>query len=223
MKSYYVHQRGMGRTVEAMATILLDRILGLLALLSTAAAAAIPVLAMGQNRAAGMLCALAVLGAAAGTGVLILALRLSRMAEGRTAPQGLAKLLHRVAGTLRPYRNQPRVLWAGVGAGMVSNAIGCLCFYLAAKAIGVGDFPVQLIFLFPLGLTATALPLSPAGIGVGQVAFAELFRMASQGALTFGATAFTVFQAMQLLVNVSGILFYFSYRQEVRADQVTTT
>jgi hypothetical protein len=128
----------------------------------------------------------------------------------------VTRFLARGIGSLDAYRRRSAVLWQAIGAGVVSNLIGCGAFYVAAKAIGVEDFPLALLFLVPLGVASTALPLSPAGIGVGQVAFAELFRIASNGALTFGANAYTVFQAMLLAVNLSGFCFYVMYRQEVR-------
>jgi len=55
--------------------------------------------------------------------------------------------------------------------------------------------------LVPLGLMVTAVPISPAGLGVGQVTFLALFQMA---ATSQGANLFTLYMASSALVNISG-------------------
>jgi hypothetical protein len=47
---------------------------------------------------------------------------------------------------------------------------------------------------------------------VGQLAFAELFRVTSNGEFTFGANVFTVFQSVVFVIYLSGFFFYISYR-----------
>lgn len=217
MKSYYVHQRAGKRKMEALATIFLDRVLGLVSLLITGAVAAIPVLASGNQPAVVQtLCVFAIFGAVGGLAAVLTAVRVGQNTAGVVSANRVVRFLVRGMGSLDAYRRHPGALWRAIGAGVLSSSMSSVSFYLAAKAIGVEEFPFWLLFLVPLGITSTALPLSPAGIGVGQVAFAELFRIASNGEFTFGANAYTVFQAMQLIVNLTGFFFYVLYRQEVR-------
>lgn len=213
MKSYYVHQRAKERSPEALTTIVLDRVLGLLSLFFVAALAALPSLLGGTGSAAlPTLSLFSVLGAVGGVAALGIGIRAGRSAGGIEHSNRLVRLLVRGAGSLGHYWTTPSVLAAATAAGMLSFVLSCLNFSLAARAVGVVDLPIQFLFLVPLGLLTTALPISPAGIGVGQVAFAELFRLASGGAFTFGANAFTVFQTVQFLVNLTGFFFYVSYR-----------
>jgi hypothetical protein len=219
MKCYYLHRRVGERKVEAMATIFLDRVLGMLSLLLTAALAALPAVALGgQPVAVKMLCGIAVLGAMGGAAVIAIAVWMGQNTMGTAGSSSTIRFLARSMGALGAYRRAPGTLAWAVAAGVLSNVLACGSFYLAALAIGVREFPVDLMFLVPLGISSTALPLSPAGVGVGQVAFAELFRIASNGSLTFGANAYTVFQAMQLAVNLTGFFWYVLYRQEVREE-----
>jgi hypothetical protein len=68
------------------------------------------------------------------------------------------------------------------------------------------EAPVMSYFLLvPLGLLVTAIPVSPAGLGVGQVAFLALFHLvgASQG-----ANLFTLYMASYVVINLTGALLY---------------
>ncbi len=64
-------------------------------------------------------------------------------------------------------------------------------------------------FVVPLGLIATAIPISPAGLGVGQVAFDQLFVWCLGQATPVGATIITAHQMMGFLWGLLGAYFYF--------------
>jgi glycosyltransferase 2 family protein len=76
------------------------------------------------------------------------------------------------------------------------------------------DLPLWTILLvFPFGFLATVVPLSPAGIGVGQAAFFYLFdKVAGQG--EFGVLAITFFQVVQFLVGLFGGLLFVLYNKK---------
>ena len=75
-------------------------------------------------------------------------------------------------------------------------------------------FPLWMIFLvFPFGFLATVLPISPAGLGVGQAAFYYLFdKVAGHG--EFGVLTVTFFQAVQFAVGLLGGLLFVVYKQK---------
>lgn len=214
MKGYYVQQGAAGRRAEALATIVLDRVLGLLSLLIVAALAAVPgLLSSGSNPQLRALAVSSIGGAFAGLAGLAIAIHFSRTGGDVEAANRVVRFVVRAFRSLAEYRERPGVLLRCIAAGIFSYLLACGAFYYSARAIGAPDFPVRFLFLVPLGLCATALPLSPAGIGVGQVAFAELFRISSEGRYTFGANAFTVFQTLQFLVGLTGFFFYLAYRR----------
>ena len=76
--------------------------------------------------------------------------------------------------------------------------------------------PLWMLFLlFPFGFLATILPLSPAGLGVGQLAFYSLFhQVAGQG--DFGVLMISFYQAVQFLFGVLGGLLFVLYRKGPR-------
>lgn len=65
------------------------------------------------------------------------------------------------------------------------------------------------LMVVPLGLLVTAIPVTPAGLGVGQVAFLSLFHIAGASQ---GANLYTLYVASYVLINLSGALLYLSSR-----------
>ncbi len=97
---------------------------------------------------------------------------------------------------------------------ILSHLLSCAAFYIALRSLGrATDVPAGYFFLLvPLGLVAIAIPISPAGIGVGQAAFFALFRILSTAHATAAADAFTVYQLAVILVSLSGLYWYLSYK-----------
>lgn len=98
-----------------------------------------------------------------------------------------------------------------------------LSFVSQGLVIGLGvflavylemGFPIWMVLLvFPFGFLATILPISPAGIGVGQAAFYYLFeQVAGQG--SFGVLVITFFQAVQFLIGLVGGLLFVLYKDK---------
>jgi hypothetical protein len=63
----------------------------------------------------------------------------------------------------------------------------------------------QYFLLVPMGLLTTAIPIAPAGLGVGHVAFAALFSLAGS---EHGAEIFTMYVTIQIVINLTGVFFY---------------
>jgi uncharacterized membrane protein YbhN (UPF0104 family) len=79
---------------------------------------------------------------------------------------------------------------------------------------GQQSMPSQLVlFAFPLGMLAISIPITPAGIGVGQAAFYAICNMALKGSGPAGANAFTIYQAIAIPVYTLGLIPYLVYRR----------
>jgi hypothetical protein len=57
-----------------------------------------------------------------------------------------------------------------------------------------------------------AIPISPAGIGIGQAAFFALSRIVSASQATAAADAFTLYQFAVILVSLTGFYWHLSYK-----------
>lgn len=90
----------------------------------------------------------------------------------------------------------------------ISISIGGFLIYYLNVAIPIWLF----LLIFPFGFLATVLPISPAGIGVGQAAFSFLFEnVAGNG--EFGVLFITFFQAIQFIVGLLGGVFFIFYNK----------
>jgi hypothetical protein len=92
---------------------------------------------------------------------------------------------------------------------LLSAVLQCIAFYgfyLISSPFYGKELPFQYIVTFiPLGFMAVAVPISPAGLGVGHAAFDKLFSLVEiQG----GANFFNLFFIVLLLVNSMGFIPY---------------
>jgi len=79
-------------------------------------------------------------------------------------------------------------------------------FYLLTSPFYSQAIPFPYIVTFiPLGFMAVAIPISPAGLGVGHVAFDKLFLMVG---IEGGASFFNLFFLVLLAVNALGVIPY---------------
>jgi uncharacterized membrane protein YbhN (UPF0104 family) len=80
---------------------------------------------------------------------------------------------------------------------------------VCGAAMGMIDVPWQAyFFVVPVGSMITAIPISPAGVGVGQAAFDALFNLYLGYNSHLGASVVTVQQMMMLLFGLIGAYFY---------------
>lgn len=108
---------------------------------------------------------------------------------------------------------------------IVLSLIGQLCsiffLYLAGIMAGFTDVPLKTYLLVaPLGFMSMAIPISPAGVGVGQAAFYFLFNLYTGTQTELGATAITAFQVGIFLVSLLGAFFYLRRKDRVEAAKI---
>jgi uncharacterized membrane protein YbhN (UPF0104 family) len=111
------------------------------------------------------------------------------------------------------YARNLRLIRTVVGISFLNQGLILLSFLLFGSALGLEIPLISYLALVPLGLMVTAVPIAPAGLGVGQVAFLGLFRMAGTAQ---GANLFTLYMASSALINLSGALLVPFFR--IRAD-----
>ena len=75
---------------------------------------------------------------------------------------------------------------------------------------------VTQLFLMPIGLITTAIPLAPSGIGIGHVAFESLYQLVG---VAGGADIFNMYIVLQLAVYLTGGIPYFLYNSEYHIHQ----
>lgn len=89
---------------------------------------------------------------------------------------------------------------------VASQFMGILAFWTISSPFYSGHLPLQYAFTFiPVGLIATAVPISPGGLGVGHVLFANLFSFVK---IDNGASLFNLFFLCNFSHNFLGVIPY---------------
>jgi uncharacterized protein (TIRG00374 family) len=152
---------------------------------------------------------------------LSLTIRESRFIEKFFELLPLGEKFRKIYLSLHSYRKAPRALVLAILISFVSQLIGTYFFYFVGQILHIG-LPLDVyLFIIPAGMIILALPISPAGVGVGQVAFLYLFGLVLNGDNKFGATAITLSQVIQLCWSLIGAIFYIQ-RRGTNADQRTS-
>jgi uncharacterized protein (TIRG00374 family) len=225
IKAYYVGTRVPNRRAHAFTTILMDRFLGLLSLLTLGAAGVCwnaPLIL--TNRLMTTLATFVVL-AFLGSGLFLMAAVLFsnqvtgflRRFVGRIPLAGHAV---KSCETLEAFRANPGVLVIGVLMSLPSHLIACLGMRVAMGMVGAVEMPLErFLLIVPLGLISTVIPLTPGGVGIGQAAFYNLCEGLAHGTGAAASNAFTVYQTLQVAVYLSGFVSYLSHKHMAPTPQ----
>ena len=117
-------------------------------------------------------------------------------------------LFKQIYEILHSYRKSPRSLFHACWISLFSQGASVILVMLVGQAMHI-DLPISVyLFLVPIGLVAQALPVAPAGIGVGQAAFFYLFSLFIQGESQLGPIAVTTMQIMGFGAGLIGAFFY---------------
>ncbi len=104
------------------------------------------------------------------------------------------------------YRDHPAILVQALLLSICTHLFIVAVVIFCSHALGENSIAFfQYFLLVPIGLLTTAVPVAPAGLGVGHVAFAALFKLAGS---SMGAEIFTMLVTIQILWNLTGIFFY---------------
>jgi uncharacterized protein (TIRG00374 family) len=211
IRGVYVYKAAPGRRAAALLSILIDRLIGLIAfvLLVLAAMLTRPVgrgpLGFSVLTLSGLFIALLVLLFFYGH---VIAQRLKRLLPGRSAR--LAQIVDDIGAALRQYARD----WRTTGLAMLLSVV------IAGGAVG----PIMLIaqampFAGPstadygiaglYALIANSLPVTPGGLGIGEGAFASAcIMLAPQAARAAYGTIFLAFRCVFMLSTLPGLVAY---------------
>jgi uncharacterized protein (TIRG00374 family) len=170
--------RRYGAPAAVTASIVVERVTGLAALLLLAAgaAAAAPSLVPGDVArtpmlivgAAGLVALLVLLGVATGSA--------ARRWQGGRAWEGQVRaVLARFGSSLSEVTRQPGALLVACAASFAFYGVVTLSHYVAIHAIGGEVSLADLAVVAPLVILAGALPIVPNGLGMGEGAFVLLY------------------------------------------------
>jgi uncharacterized protein (TIRG00374 family) len=127
------------------------------------------------------------------------------------------------------YRNRPGSILVALSLTLVGHTCTVLAFFCAALTFQPRDQPpnmptlVEHYLTVPIGMTAEAIPLTPGGVGIGEAAYSNLYGMLGfperNGFLgCFGR------RLLAWLIGLAGYLVYLNMKRElpVAKDQPQT-
>jgi uncharacterized protein (TIRG00374 family) len=135
--------------------------------------------------------------------------RLEALTSGTTR---VAALMNRLVAAMRLLSSGPKNLFVALVLSMMSHAAAIGLFTVLTGFIL--DRPIAysaVATIFPLGILTMVLPISPAGLGVGHVAFERLFQTIG---LTGGATVFNVYLIGQITPCLLGVFPYLALKKK---------
>ncbi len=108
----------------------------------------------------------------------------------------------------------PKLIFKTVLAGVLAQSGAALFFFVVAQFMGESRITfMDLMSITPLGFLAMSIPISPAGIGVGQVAYLFLITQLTGETSEFGPTAISAFQISLLFWSLLGGWFYLTLKK----------
>ncbi len=219
IKAYYVAQENPLRKIDAITTVIMDRLLGLYCMIAMAMASFLIDTSLLHNnlnlQAIGIVATLLFLGMTTFF-VIVLSRRLTELFRFREwltiLPMG-SKFL-KLYETVHAYSEQKGAVVKVLVLSLFSQLVAILFIYSVGIFLNETNVPVETyLFAVPIGFIVSAIPILPAGIGVGQVAFSFLFRLHSHSETSLGQTAITAYQITFFVWSLVGCYFYLSRKK----------
>ena len=219
VKAYYVSSETDHKKTEVVATVFIDRILGLLALVGLSVTMLLLrlqfFLSHPQTRIAVFFNAAVLIGTVLG---LVIVFRknvfehfsLFRRLEEQTA---VGRIIGKVYNAFRLCLNHPGLLSRALLLSLANHVTLIVSVYFLGSAIGLKLRFMEYLTIFPTINSVAALPLTPGGIGTREAAAAELlgvFGVSSADAVTVSLLIWASVFAWSLLGGVVYCFFSIS-------------
>lgn len=123
----------------------------------------------------------------------------------RLSQHSMGKIITRIYESIAVFGDNRVALVQCILLSVVIQFLSVIFFALTSWALGFNDFPLGLyFFVAPVGFIIMSIPISPGGIGVGQVAFYTLFNIYAGKETEAGSLGITYFQICTLLLGFVG-------------------
>jgi glycosyltransferase 2 family protein len=224
-KAIFLAKEYPGRRTEAVATVMADRVVGLLMMMVLATTA----ISFSDWRDAppeiAILChtiLLATIAAFAGVGLLLFvpALTGERIRGWAELIPLVGTTAARLIGAVEAYRDQKSRLFLAAGIGLVVDTLFVTSFYLVARGLPVqAPTFAQHLMIVPVANMAGAIPATPSGLGTLEAAAEALYQAVpgNSGIVPGDGTLVALAHRVTMITVASiGMLYYVSQRAKLR-------
>jgi glycosyltransferase 2 family protein len=119
------------------------------------------------------------------------------------------------------YKDAKNAFFKAILCSFISQFFSILFFIFAAHALNFTDISLHsFFFVVPIGFMITAIPISPAGVGVGQAAFYFLFNLVISSPSAVGAMTITALQIFNFIFGLFGAFFYITSKNKMKSQMV---
>jgi uncharacterized membrane protein YbhN (UPF0104 family) len=220
-KAVFIAHEQPGRRTEAVATVLLDRIVGMFALLVMTSTAILLTWPGAKSPLVSGICKLTLTVTAAAIVGIFLVLVPPHASEwllafSRRIPK-VGAAFGRLIVALQVYRRRPLALLVVFAVSLGVHVLLTISLYLMAEA-ALSDTPSigYHFMIVPLSMVAGALPFTPAGLGTFELAMDQLYQLIPDPPRTEGILVALAYRAMTIAITMIGVVYYWTSRREVR-------
>lgn len=223
VKGYYVTRFSDSRRAGTAMTVLLDRLIGLLAILMISIFAMVLNLETVLQKPSLTLTLGLVLAMTLGISLLwliVFSRRVFRWPVFRKVLTSLPKsgFLLRLYDSLEDYGDIKKVFFTTLGMSILGQVL-VLTFYIYAGSHMGFQIPIQIYLLAaPIAFVVQAIPISPGGVGVGQAATFFLFDQLQNGSGVAGSSTTTAHQFIAFVFGIFGAIFYVILTHQIKTN-----
>lgn len=214
VKAYYVAQDNKSKRIEAVLSVVFDRLIGLYVMICFALVTLGFHSQMINQNPQFFTLSLSSLALWAAMTLFFAAAFSSRVKDWFRFEYWLSRMplgekwLRLYHGAQAYGQSRHGLYWA-VALSVVSQFLSIFFMMFIGYRLGETSVPVDAYFFaVPLGFIISSVPIAPAGLGVGQIAFLVLFQMYTGQSSQLGQTAITAFQLAVLVWGFFGAFFY---------------
>jgi uncharacterized protein (TIRG00374 family) len=111
------------------------------------------------------------------------------------------------------YQDHKLAFFKAIGLSLASQGIAILSFIYTGWALGFSVDMYTYFFVVPIGFMVTAIPVSPAGVGVGQAGYYFLFNVATNSDTQLGPLLITANQIFNFAFGLIGAFIYITSKK----------
>ena len=223
-KAFFLAREQPRRRAEAVSTVIVDRVIGLYALLLVTSSAILWADFPNPTPALRSICSMTHVATLVG-GLGIVMVLIPGFTRGSVS-EWLAGL-PRIGGTVaqlisavRMFRGKPLTMVAIVAMSMTVQSLFVVALFLIARSLFTAPPSLAEHFIVvPLSMVAGALPLTPAGLGSFELAMDELYAHvpAAGSGDVIGVLVALVYRIVSIAIAAVGVVYYWTSRGEVQA------
>ncbi len=118
---------------------------------------------------------------------------------------------------IHSYSQYRKILFQAVVLSLITQVLAISLIAWLGFQLGFAETPLSIYFsVVPLGFMVTAIPISPAGVGVGQMAFFFLFNLFMGYESQVGPTVITAYQVLNFILGLSGVWFFIQRKSSLK-------